>query len=83
MRSRHHFSFCNFKFSYDKKNTPNKDKQGRNKPTILILNKADTALLQTATAFVFNKENCNREKTMRILFDYGRQKSSIMLLVTQ
>ena len=83
MRSRYHFSFCNFKFSHDKKNTPNKDKQGRNNTTILILNKADNVLLQTATAFVFNKENCNREKIMRILFDYGRQKSSIILLVTQ
>ena len=39
---------------------------------MLALNKADNVLLQTATPIVFNKENCNREKTVRIPFDSGR-----------
>ena len=44
---------------------------------VLALNKEDGLLLQTATTVVFNRENSNKKKNARILFDKGSQKSFI------
>ena len=44
---------------------------------LLALNKEDGVLLQTATAIVFNRENSNKKKNVRILFNKGSQKSFI------
>ena len=44
---------------------------------MLALNKEYGVLLQTATAVVFNRENSNKKKNARILFNKGSQKSFI------
>ena len=44
---------------------------------MLALNKEDVVLLETATALVFNRENSNKKKIVRILFDKRSQKSFI------
>ena len=44
---------------------------------MLALNKEDGVLLQAATAVVFNRENSNKKKNVRVLFDKGSQKSFI------
>ena len=44
---------------------------------MLALNKENGVLLQTATSVVFNRQNSNKKKNARTLFDKGSQKSFI------
>ena len=67
--SRHHVSICDFHFLREKKT--DEGKEDPNHTTMLALNKEDRVLLQTATAVVFNRENSNKKKNVRILFDKG------------
>ena len=41
---------------------------------MLALKKEDGILLQTATGVVFSRENSNKKKNVRILFNKGSQK---------
>ena len=52
-RSWHHLSICDFHFMHEKK--IDEGKQDQNHTTMLALNKEDGVLLQTTTAFVFNR----------------------------
>ena len=74
--SRHHLSICNFHLIREKKTDEGKQ-DDRSCTTMLALNKEDVVLLETATALVFNRENSNKKKNVRILFDKRSQKSFI------
>ena len=44
---------------------------------MLVLNKENGVLLQTATSVVFNRESSNKKKNARSIFEKGSQKSFI------
>ena len=69
----YHLFICEFHFIPEKKKT-DKDKQDPNHTTMLALKKEDGILLQTATGVVFSRENSNKKKNVRILFNKGSQK---------